>query len=192
MKKTGAKIIYMLFVIMLLGGVIAGILYLTNGGTTSPRLFDIKFNNENIDRQVIAMSEADKAVNFKAEGKLEKDKVLKIQVRALPNENAKKVKFAINGEIYNLVACKDLTDLFNIKVNENNITVSSNWDMKKFLADYFVVPIDKVEILEYGQGAYSFVDLIFTVGSINVKCGLLEFIRVGNIELDNENIVIGG
>lgn len=192
MKKTGAKIIYMLFVIMLLGGVIAGILYLTNGGTTSPRLFDIKFNNENIDRQVIAMSEADKAVNFKAEGKLEKDKVLKIQVRALPNENAKKVKFAINGEIYNLVACKDLTDLFNIEINENNITVSSNWDMKKFLADYFVVPIDKVEILEYGQGAYSFVDLIFTVGSINVKCGLLEFIRVGNIELDNENIVIGG
>lgn len=192
MKKTGAKIIYMLFVIMLLGGVIAGVLYLTNGGTTSPRLFDIKFNEENIDRQVIAMSDADKAVKFKAEGKLEKDKVLKIQVRALPNENAKKVKFAINGEIYNLVACKDLTDLFNIEIHENNITVSSNWNMKKFLADYFVVPIDNVEILEYGQGAYSFVDLIFTVGSINVKCGLLEFVRVGKLELDNENIIIGG
>lgn len=191
MKKTGAKIIYMLFVIMLLGGVIAGILYLTNGGTTAPRLFDITYNNEIIDGQIITMANADKAVTFNAESKLDKSELLKLQVRALPNDNAKKVMFAINGDTFNLVACKDLTALFNIEINNNKIIVSSDWNMKKFLADYFAVSVDEVEMLEYEQGVFSFVDLHFILDKTTVKCGLFEFVRVDNIELDNENIIAG-
>lgn len=191
MKKTGAKIIYMLFVIMLLGGVIAGVLYLTNGGTTSPRLFNITYNNENVDGQVITMANADKAVAFKAESKFDDSKILKLQVRALPNDNAKKVMFAINNNTYNLIACKDLTALFNIEINENKIIVSSDWNIKNFLADYFAVVEDEVEMLEYEQGIFSFVDLHFTVEKTTVKCGLFEFVRVDNIELDNDSIIVG-
>lgn len=191
MKKTGATIIYILFVILLLGGAIAGLLYLTNGGTTAPRLFDITYNNENVDGQVITMANADKAVTFNAESKLDKSELLKFQVRALPNDNAKKVMFAINGDTYNLVACKDLTALFNIEINNNKIIVSSDWNMKKFLANYFAVSVDEVEMLEYEQGVFSFVDLHFILDKTTVKCGLFEFVRVDNIELDNENIIVG-
>lgn len=191
MKKTGATIVYIIFVILLLGGAVAGLLYLTNGGTTAPRLFDITYNNENVDGQVITMANADKAVTFNAESKLDKSELLKLQVRALPNDNAKKVMFAINGDTYNLVACKDLTALFNIEINNNKIIVSSDWNMKKFLANYFAVSVDEVEMLEYEQGVFSFVDLHFILDKTTVKCGLFEFVRVDNIELDNENIIVG-
>lgn len=191
MKKTGSTIIYILFVILLLGGAIAGLLYLTNGGTTAPRLFDVKHNDTNIDGQIVTLSNFNEPVEFVITSKIGDKLPSNIQVRVLPNENAKKVMFAINGDTYNLVTCKDLTALFSIEINENNITVSSDWNMKKFLADYFAVTVDEVEILEYEQGVFSFVDLHFIVDKTTVKCGLFEFVRVDNIELDNENIIVG-
>lgn len=192
MKKTGATIIYILFVILLLGGAIAGLLYLTNGGTTAPRLFDVKYNDTNIDGQIVTLSNFNKPVEFVITSKIGEKLPSNIQVRALPNENAKKISYSIGALDYTLDSCNDLSDMFNIVIEDNKVTVSSEWKLAEFLANYYAEPIESIVFNEYLQGSFSFVDLCFISGDLTVKCSLLEYVNVAGVEFDNDTIFIGG
>lgn len=191
MKKTGATIIYILFVVLLLGGTIAGVLYLTNGGTTAPRLFDIKLNDTIIDGQQINLSRS-KSLEFNVVSKIGQKLPSNLQLRVLPNELAQKISYSIGNLEYTLDSCNDLSALFDITYNENKIIISSDWNLIKFLADYHVVSAESISLNDYVEGKFAFVDLCFISGDLSVKCSLIEFINVTEVELDKSSIVIGG
>lgn len=191
MKKTGSTIIYILFVILLLGGAIAGILYLTNGGTTAPRLFDIKLNDTIIDGQQIGLSHSN-SLEFVVTSKIGDKLPSNIQVRVLPNENAEKIFYTIGDLEYTLSALGDFSGMFNIVNNKDKITISSDWNLIDFLADYHVVSTELITLNDYVEGKFAFVDLFFISGDLTVKCSLIEHVNVTGVELDNNSIIVGG
>lgn len=191
MKKTGATIIYILFVILLLGGAIAGILYLTNGGITSPRLFDIKLNNTIIDGQQIGLSRSN-SLEFVVDSKLGQKLPSNLQLRVLPNENAEKITYTIGDLEYTLSALDDFSGMFKIVNNKENITISSDWNLINFLADYHLVSAKSIKLRDYVEGKLAFIDLYFVSADLTIKCSLIEHVNVTEVGLDNSTIVVGG
>lgn len=192
MKKTGGIIVYAVLVLVVLAGTIGGIIYTTNGGTTNARLFDVKLNAVNIDGQVIPISNLSKPLNFNIVPKLGQKLPSGLQVRALPNNEARNIAFTVSGEKHTLSACKDITALFNISKNNDTVSISSDWDLIGFLADYYVVERDAIVFINYIPGAFSFVDLCFMSGNVIIKCALVEYIDVVGVELESDTVIIGG
>lgn len=189
MKKTGGIIVYALIVILVLVGVIGGAVYLTNGGTTSVRTFNVLFNGDLIDKQTIGIRDDNTPVTFSIESLLT-DKVPTVTVRAEPNNNADLVNITAGSAVYRLSDCKDLTSLFNINYDGNTVTISSNFDFSTFLADYFQVESAVVSGMSYGKENY--ITLIFSAGKTEIKCSILNLVSAKSVELDTESIVIGG
>lgn len=191
MKKTGATIIYILFVVLLLGGAIAGLLYLTNGGTTSPRLFDIKLNDSIIDGQQIGLSRS-KSLEFVVASKIGQKLPANLQLRVLPNENAEKISYSIGDLEYTLSVIDDFSGMFRIVNNNETVTISSNWNLINFLADYHLVSAESIKLRDYVEGKLAFIDLYFVSADLTIKCSLIEHVNVSEVGLDNSTIVVGG
>lgn len=187
MSKTGGIIVYALMVVLVLGGVIGAAIYLTNGGTTSVRTFNVLFNGELIDNQTISMRDNNTPVIFNIESLLT-DKAPTVKVRAVPNANAEKVNISVGEKPYRLSACKDFTGLFNIEYADGAITISSNFDFQSFLKDYFASEED-AEVK--GLTEQSYITLIFTSGKVDIKCDIIRHTTVTDVAIDTESIVIG-
>lgn len=188
MGKTGGIIVYALMVILVLGGVIGGVIYLTNGGTTSVRTFNVLLNGGLIDNQTISMRDDNTPVVFNIESLLT-DKAPSVKVRAVPNANADTVNVTVGGSVYRLSDCKDITGLFNIEEVDGAIAISSKFDFSTFLTKYFVSESNAVVS---GMTEDSYITLIFTAGKTEIKCDIIKHTTVMNVELDTESIVIGG
>lgn len=187
MSKTGGIIVYALMVILVLGGVIGGAVYLTNGGTTSVRTFNVLFNGEVIDNQTISMRDDNTPVTFNIESLLAEN-APSVKVRAVPNANADKVNISVGDKPYRLSACKDFTGLFNIEYADGAITISSNFDFKSFLKNYFASEED-AEVK--GLTEQSYITLIFTSGKVEIKCDVIKHTTVTDVAIDTESIIIG-
>lgn len=187
MSKTGGIILYALLVVMVLGGVIGGAVYLTNGGTTSVRTFNVLVDGGLIDNQTISMHDDNTPVVFNIESLLT-DKAPSVKVRAVPNANADKVNISVGDKPYRLSACKDFTGLFNIEYLDGEIKVSSDFDFQSFLKNYFASEED-AEVK--GLTEQSYITLIFTSGNVEIKCDVIRHRAVTDVALDTESIIIG-
>lgn len=187
MSKTGGIIVYVLMVILVLGGVIGGAVYLTNGGTTSVRTFNVLVDGGLIDNQTISIRDDNTPVTFNIESLLS-DKAPTVKVRAVPNANADKVNISVGDKPYRLSACKDFTGLFNIEYIDNTIMISSNFDFQSFFKDYFASDTD-AEVK--GLTEQSYITLIFTSGKVEIKCDVIRHTTVTDVALDTESIIIG-
>lgn len=188
MKKTGGIIVYVLLVVLVLGGVIGVVIYLTNGGTTSVRTFNILLGEELIDNQTISIRDDKTPVVFKIQSLLT-DKAPTVKVRAVPNANADTVNVTAGGSVYRLSDCKDFTGLFNIEYLDGAIKISSDFNFQSFLKNYFASEEDaKVK----GLTEDSYITLIFTSGKTEIKCDVIRHLTVKGVSIDTESIVIGG
>lgn len=187
MSKTGGIILYVLMVILILGGVIGGAVYLTNGGTTAVRTFNVLVDGGLIDNQTISMRDDNTPVVFNIESLLT-DKAPSVKVRAVPNANADKVNISVGDKPYRLSACKDFTGLFNIEYIDGEIKISSDFNFQSFLKNYFASEEDaKVK----GLTEQSYITLIFTSGKVEIKCDVIRHTTVTDVALDTESIIIG-
>lgn len=189
MKKSIGIIVYALLVVLVLLGVIGGVIYLTNGGTTNIRTFNILLDGELIDNQVVSMRDDNTPIVFEVNS-LIKDKMSTVTVRAEPNNNADLVSVTAGDNPYRLSDCKDLSSLFNINYDGNTIIISSVFDFSTYLADYFQAKSAVVSGLNYGKENY--ITLIFSAGKTEIKCSILNLVSAKSVELDTESIVIGG
>lgn len=188
MRKTGGVIVYALLVVMVLGGVIGGAVYLTNGGTTSARTFNVLVDGGLIDNQTIAMRDDNTPVTFNVESLLT-DKAPTVKVRAVPNANADTVNVTVNGSVYRLSDCKDTTGLFNIEEVDGTIAISSTFDFSTFLTKYFA---SESNAIVSGMTEDRYITLIFTSGKTEIKCDVIRHLTVKDVAIDTESIVIGG
>lgn len=187
MSKTGGIIVYALMVILVLGGVIGGAVYLTNGGTTSARTFNVLVADGLIDNQTISMRDDNTPVTFNVESLLA-DKAPTVKVRAVPNANADKVNISVGDKPYRLSACKDFTGLFNIEYVDNTIAISSDFDFQSFLKNYFDAETN-AEVK--GLTEQSYITLIFTSGKVDIKCDVIRHRAVTDVAIDTESVIIG-
>lgn len=187
MSKTGGIIVYALMVVLVLGGAIGGAVYLTNGGTTNARTFNVLVDGGLVDNQTISIRDDNTPVTFNIESLLT-DKTPTVKVRAVPNANAEKVNISVGDKPYRLSACKDFTGLFNIEYIDGAINISSKFDFKSFLKDYFAAEED-AEVK--GLTEQSYITLIFTSGKIDIKCEVIRHTTVTDVALDTESIIIG-
>lgn len=194
-KQSGifSTILLVLLLIALLVGLICGALYLTNGGLTDVRLIDIVTeDNKIIDNTTIYMRDDNSIVTFKAVSKLPNKKMPDIKVVAIPNNNADTVQVIVAGELRKLSNCKNFTAMFDIEVKDNIITVSTDWDIQGYLADYNLKNRDEIEILDFKSGINSYIDLQFVVGDLKIACNLIDEITVKSVDIDKDNILIKG
>lgn len=187
MKNTGGIIVYALMVILVLCGVIGGAVYLTNGGTTSARTFNVLVNGELIDSQTISMRDDNTPVVFNIESLLT-DKAPSVKVRAVPNANADTVNVTVSGSVYRLSDCKDITELFHIDYLDGEITISSTFDFSTFLTKYFASESNAVVS---GMTEDSYITLIFTSGKTEIKCNIIRHLSVNEVNIDKDCIIIG-
>lgn len=187
MSKTGGIIVYALMVILVLGGVIGGAVYLTNGGTTAVRTFNVLVDGGLIDNQIISIRDDNTPVIFSIESLLT-DKAPSVKVRAVPNANADKVNISVGDKPYRLSACKDFTGLFDIEYVDDEIKISSNFDFQSFLKNYFASEED-AEIK--GLTEQSYITLIFTSGKVEIECDVIRHRAVTDVAIDTESIIIG-
>lgn len=194
-KQSGilSTILLVLLLISLLCGLIFGVLYLTNGGITDVRMIDIVTeDNKIIDNALIYMRDDNSVVTFKAVTKLPNQKMSDIRVVAVPNVNADSVQVIVDGELRKLSSCKNFTAMFDVEVKDNIITVSTDWDMQGYLAEYNLKNRDQIEILNFKSGINSYIDLQFSIGDLKITCNLIDQIVVKSVVIDKDNIFIEG
>lgn len=191
MKKKTGSVLYIFLALLLIIGIVVGALYFTNGGTTEPRLFDIKLNNVNVDGLQIEMSSND-ILEFVIISKLGSKKPDNLQLKIVPNDLAKNVRFTIENREYNLYGLKDLSGLFNVTYDDNKIKVSTDWNLIDFLVDYYVTTSDLVTLNDYKESAFSFIDLHFCSSDLVIKCSLIQVVFVTEILFDKDNVIFNG
>lgn len=196
MKKKGgifSTIILIVLLFGLLGGLIVGALYLTNGGRTDIRLYDIVTDDKIIDNTQFYLRDDNTPLKFKAIPKIDKIKIQDLKVRAVPSVNSDSAYIQFfDGERRKLSNCKDFTAMFNIDINNDMITVSTDWNINKYLANYYVLQENQIELIDFKSGVLSYIDLQFIIGDLTISCGLIDFVSVTEIVIDNDNILIEG
>lgn len=186
--NIGSIIIGIILLIVLIGA-IGAISLTTNGGKNDIRLFDIQYNNENIDGAIINIRNDGTPTVFQIVPKIPNDKITDIEVKIYPHkDNAETVAIKYGNKTDKLTAISDLTDLFNIEYGDNSISISSTWNLEEIIAKKFDIDKTTVEVTNFNEGI-DYLVINFTKNKTTIKSSIVRLIVADDIILDTDKII---
>lgn len=115
-----------------------------------------------------------------------------LKVRVAPSDLTKTIVVTYGDSSIKLSEIKHLTDIFEITIDGTTVSVTSQWDIKGYFAEFFGVAEENVAISpNYVDDRDCYYILEFIVGKSKVTCGLLSFHEVNDLEISNDSIIVG-
>lgn len=188
-NTSKASLITMIILtIVIIAGAVGGIAYATNGLTTDLRGFDVYNDGKLVDGNTYVLKNDNTPVEFEIKKKMPNLDLKNLTYKIIANKNASSVRIKLNEKIkYSLSYCKDFAPMFDIKIDNDKITISTDWNLVEFLKNYYNSPI---ELQGFESGKKAYFDIIFSIGKSSVCCSFLEYIGIDNIELDKDSVLL--
>lgn len=190
-KTSKASLIAMIILtIVIIVGAVGGIAYATNGLTTDLRGFDVLQDGKIIDGKTFELRNDKTPIEFEIRAKTPNLDISGITCKVTANSNSSNVNVTADSEIFSLTNCNDYARLFDIKIENEKVTISTEWKLIEFLANYYNVSFEKIKLdgFEYGKKAYF--DLNFIIGKVKVSCSMIDYITIADIQLNENSILL--